>query len=125
MEYDPFEEDVFRGLLKSLGHVEGITYGDQCSKLLSRLEMDIDQKMEIERNRLHEVLETNCPNLEELAVDLSFLETDYIFINQGKSVINMEGSYIVWPIFFPLDDSSDSKYHVTIVLVHQFEKNYR
>ncbi|GJR47781.1 ribonuclease H-like domain-containing protein [Tanacetum coccineum] len=48
-EYFSFKEDIFRGLLKSLGHVKDITYGDQCLELLSRLEMDIDQKMEIER----------------------------------------------------------------------------
>ncbi|GKA16173.1 ribonuclease H-like domain-containing protein [Tanacetum coccineum] len=33
-----FAEEIFRGLLESLGHVENITLGDHCLKLLSRLE---------------------------------------------------------------------------------------
>ncbi|GKA18010.1 ribonuclease H-like domain-containing protein [Tanacetum coccineum] len=33
-----FDNEALRGLLESLGHVEDITFGDHCSKLLSRLE---------------------------------------------------------------------------------------
>nr|GEV96973.1 hypothetical protein [Tanacetum cinerariifolium] len=36
-EFVIFAEEIFRGLLKSLGHVENITFGDHCSELLSRL----------------------------------------------------------------------------------------
>ncbi|GKB17511.1 ribonuclease H-like domain-containing protein [Tanacetum coccineum] len=41
-EYVIFEEEVFRGLLKSLGHVENITFGDHCSELLARLKASSD-----------------------------------------------------------------------------------
>ncbi|GJW07862.1 hypothetical protein Tco_1570285 [Tanacetum coccineum] len=36
-EFVTFAKEMFRGLLESLGHVENITFGDHCSKLLSRL----------------------------------------------------------------------------------------
>ncbi|GJW08442.1 ribonuclease H-like domain-containing protein [Tanacetum coccineum] len=39
-------EEVFRGLLESLGHVEDITFGDHCLELLSRLEA-VDDDREI------------------------------------------------------------------------------
>ncbi|GKA38221.1 hypothetical protein Tco_0730772 [Tanacetum coccineum] len=32
-EFVIFAEEIFRGLLKSLGHVENITFGDHCSEL--------------------------------------------------------------------------------------------
>ncbi|GJT29164.1 retrotransposon protein, putative, ty1-copia subclass [Tanacetum coccineum] len=41
-EYVIFEEEVFRGLLKSLGHVKHITFGNYCSELLSRLKAGSD-----------------------------------------------------------------------------------
>ncbi|GJW64742.1 hypothetical protein Tco_0116626 [Tanacetum coccineum] len=37
-----FDEEVFRGLLKSLGHFEDITLGDHCLELLSRLKAGSD-----------------------------------------------------------------------------------
>ncbi|GKB30517.1 ribonuclease H-like domain-containing protein [Tanacetum coccineum] len=40
-------EEIFRGLLESLGHVEDITLGDRCLKLLSRLEAVDDDQVEI------------------------------------------------------------------------------
>ncbi|GKE39894.1 ribonuclease H-like domain-containing protein [Tanacetum coccineum] len=41
-EYVIFEEEVFRGILKSLGHVKHITFGNHCSELLSRLKAGSD-----------------------------------------------------------------------------------
>ncbi|GKD17159.1 ribonuclease H-like domain-containing protein [Tanacetum coccineum] len=41
-ESEIFDEEVFRGLLESLGHVEDIAYGDHCLELLSRLEAGSD-----------------------------------------------------------------------------------
>ncbi|GKE03604.1 hypothetical protein Tco_1395622, partial [Tanacetum coccineum] len=41
-EFVIFAEEIFRGLLKSLGHVENITFGDHCSELLSRLKAGSD-----------------------------------------------------------------------------------
>ncbi|GKB36412.1 hypothetical protein Tco_0881354 [Tanacetum coccineum] len=41
-EYVIFEEEVFRGLLKSPGHVKHITFGNYCSELLSRLKAGSD-----------------------------------------------------------------------------------
>ncbi|GJU37369.1 ribonuclease H-like domain-containing protein [Tanacetum coccineum] len=44
-EFVIFAEEIFRGLLESLGHVENITFGDHCSELLSRLKagLNIDE----------------------------------------------------------------------------------
>ncbi|GJV33122.1 hypothetical protein Tco_1393522 [Tanacetum coccineum] len=41
-EFVIFAEEVFRGLLESLGHVKRITFGDHCSELLSRLKAGSD-----------------------------------------------------------------------------------
>nr|GEW96798.1 hypothetical protein [Tanacetum cinerariifolium] len=42
-EFVIFAEEIFRGLSKSLGHVENITYGDHCLELLSRLKAGSDK----------------------------------------------------------------------------------
>ncbi|GKD39494.1 hypothetical protein Tco_1259701 [Tanacetum coccineum] len=61
-EFVVFSEEVFRGLLESLGHVKDITFGDHCSELLSRLKAGsdtsvmIELKMEIVRNKLLQVI---------------------------------------------------------------------
>ncbi|GKD72959.1 hypothetical protein Tco_1331241 [Tanacetum coccineum] len=41
-EFVVFAEEVFRGLLESLGHVKDITFGDHCLELLSRLRAGSD-----------------------------------------------------------------------------------
>ncbi|GJV82291.1 thiamine thiazole synthase, chloroplastic-like protein [Tanacetum coccineum] len=41
-EFVIFAEEVFRGLLESLGHIKDITFGDHCSELLSRLKAGSD-----------------------------------------------------------------------------------
>ncbi|GKE24369.1 hypothetical protein Tco_1435881 [Tanacetum coccineum] len=41
-EFVIFAEEIFRGLLESLGHVKHITFGDHCSELLSRLKAGSD-----------------------------------------------------------------------------------
>nr|GEZ07070.1 hypothetical protein [Tanacetum cinerariifolium] len=41
-EFVIFAEEIFGGLLESLGHVENITFGDHCSELLSRLKAGSD-----------------------------------------------------------------------------------
>ncbi|GKC40723.1 ribonuclease H-like domain-containing protein [Tanacetum coccineum] len=45
-EFVIFAEEIFRGLLESLGHVENIPFGDHCSELLSRLEAVDDDRVE-------------------------------------------------------------------------------
>ncbi|GJX56909.1 ribonuclease H-like domain-containing protein [Tanacetum coccineum] len=45
-EFVIFAEEIFRGLLESLGHVKDITFGDHCSELLSRLEAVDDDRVE-------------------------------------------------------------------------------
>ncbi|GKE69726.1 hypothetical protein Tco_1527798 [Tanacetum coccineum] len=41
-EFVIFAEEIFRGLSKSLGHVENITFGDHCSELLFCLKSGSD-----------------------------------------------------------------------------------
>ncbi|GKA77543.1 hypothetical protein Tco_0784004, partial [Tanacetum coccineum] len=41
-EFVRFSEEIFRGILESLGHVENITFGDHCSELLSCLKSGSD-----------------------------------------------------------------------------------
>ncbi|GJU33965.1 ribonuclease H-like domain-containing protein [Tanacetum coccineum] len=48
-EFVIFAEEIFRGLLESLGHVENITFGDHCSEVLS---FKINVKMTLLMNRL-------------------------------------------------------------------------
>ncbi|GKC53458.1 hypothetical protein Tco_1076203 [Tanacetum coccineum] len=45
-EFVIFAEEIFRGLLESLGHVKNIPFGDHCSELLSRLEAVDDDRVE-------------------------------------------------------------------------------
>ncbi|GKB03320.1 ribonuclease H-like domain-containing protein, partial [Tanacetum coccineum] len=45
-EFVIFADEIFRGLLESLGHVENITFGDYCMELLSRLEAVDDDRVE-------------------------------------------------------------------------------
>ncbi|GJV29383.1 thiamine thiazole synthase, chloroplastic-like protein [Tanacetum coccineum] len=42
VEFVIFAEEVFRGILESLGHVKRITFGDHCSELLSLLKAGSD-----------------------------------------------------------------------------------
>ncbi|GJQ92370.1 ribonuclease H-like domain-containing protein [Tanacetum coccineum] len=49
-EFQIFAEEVFRGLLESLGHVKRITFWDRCSELLSRLKVADSLKLVIRPN---------------------------------------------------------------------------
>ncbi|GJX87480.1 ribonuclease H-like domain-containing protein [Tanacetum coccineum] len=53
-EFVKFAEEIFRGLLESLGHVENITFGDHCLEMV--VVVMIELKMEIVRNKLLQVI---------------------------------------------------------------------